>query len=298
VINVTNVTKTKMTCVAARRRLQAFHDRELSVRDEIAVAAHVHVCEACASTLAELRAVGSALSTLTAMGHGRLALSNEEAAAFNATVVSRLKAEDDASLFSRVREMFDDMHLVYAGLGATFATVVCVVIMLGMMRFATNKSIASLVSMEGERPDSLAAIVNVLATPLECESGNGLTDTSGCRARWEARFQRANQLAEQESVFALDAVVTHQSGRLANLEAMRAGHRALAGQAKAIEVLLDAVSRAHFEGAPTVHVPVSASMLWLVEHATVRANKQQAPLEQLPPKKRAETSAHAVLAAA
>jgi hypothetical protein len=289
---------TAITCVAARRRLQAFHDRELSVRDEIAVGAHIHVCEACASTLAELRTVQSALSTLTTMGPGRLALSKEEASAFNATVVNRLKAEDDASLFARVREMFDDMHLVYAGLGATVATVACVVIMLGMMRFASSKSIASLVSMEGERPDSLAAIVNVMATPLECESGNDLTDASGCRARWEARFQRANELAEQESVFALDAVVTHQGGRLANLEAMRAGHRALAGQAKAIETLLDSVSRARFEGAPSVHVPVSASMLWLVEHATVRANKQQAPLEQLPSKKRAETSARAVLAAA
>jgi len=289
---------TAITCAAARRRLQAFHDRELSVRDEIAVGAHVRVCEPCASTLAEFRAVQSALSTLTTTGPGRLALSNEEAAAFNATVVSRLKAEDEASFLGRMRELFDDLHLVYAGLGAAAATVVCVMVMLGMMRFATSKSIASLVSMEGERPDSLAAIVNVMATPLECESGNDLTDTSGCRARWEARFQRSNELAEQESVFALDAVVTHQSGRLANLAAMRAGRRASAGQAKAIEMLLDEVSRARFEATPVPHVPVSASMLWLVEHATVRASKQPPPLEPLPPKKRAESQSRAILVAA
>ena len=33
--------------------------------------------------------------------------------------------------------MFEDMHFVYAGLGAAGATVSCIVIMLSMMRFAT-----------------------------------------------------------------------------------------------------------------------------------------------------------------
>ena len=93
--------------------------------------------------------------------------------------------------------MFEDMRLGYAGLGAAAATAVCVVIMLSMMRFATD-----------ERPDSLAAIMNVLATPLECESGNDLTDASGCRARWAERFQRANEWAEQDAVFTIEAVVT------------------------------------------------------------------------------------------
>jgi hypothetical protein len=54
------------------------------------------------------------------------------------------------------------------------------------MRFATS-----------ERPDSLAAMLNVLAMPLECDAGNDFTDVSGCRARWEGRFQRANEEANQ-----------------------------------------------------------------------------------------------------
>ena len=33
-------------------------------------------------------------------------------------IVNRHFAENNASLFTRVREMFDDMHLVYAGVGA------------------------------------------------------------------------------------------------------------------------------------------------------------------------------------
>jgi len=266
-----------LTCAATRRRLQAFHDRELPVTDQIAVGSHLEWCDHCAELLAELRDMRSVLQ---AFAPGRAALSQEEAGAFQVAVVNRARAEQEASFLVRVRGMFDDMHLVYAGLGATAATIVCVVIMLGMMRFATN-----------ERPDSLAAIVTVLATPLECESGNDLSDASGCRARWEARFQRANESAEQDVVFALDAVVT-QKGRLADLEMLRARrHRAtIADQVEMIEGLLDAVSRSRFDG-QTPRRPVTASVLWLFERATVRASKPPAADLPLPPnKKRAETT--------
>ena len=71
---------------------------------------------------------------------GRLTLSHEDAAVFTGTVVNRLKAEDAASLLARVRVMFADMRLGYAGLGATAATMVCVVIMLSMMRFRAERA--------------------------------------------------------------------------------------------------------------------------------------------------------------
>ncbi|MBI3490463.1 MAG: zf-HC2 domain-containing protein [Acidobacteria bacterium] len=265
-----------LTCAAARRRLQAFHDHELPVHDQIAVGAHLDACAACAAWIEDLRAMRTALH---AMAFQRLALSNEEAAAFTATVVSRRQAEDDASMLSRVRLMFDDMHLVYAGVGAAAAAVVCVVIMLSMMRFATR-----------ERPDSLAAIVTVLATPIECESSNDLDDNAGCRARWAERFQRANETAEQDAVFTLDAVVTRQ-GRLANFAVLRAsglrGRRSAIGQVELIDGLCDAVSRSRLDaGASTGST--RGNTLRLVEHATVRANKQPVALDvPLPPKKRA-----------
>jgi len=168
------------------------------------------------------------------------------------------------------------MHFVYAGLGAAAAALVCVVIMFSMMRSATNG-----------RPDSLGAIMHVLATPLECESGNDLADVSGCRARWTARFQRANETAEQDAIFALEAVITHQ-GRLADLEALHVRNRhAAASQAKLIEGLLDAVSRARFDSSQTLLMPDLSGVVWLVEHATVRANPKPALDLPLPPKKRA-----------
>jgi hypothetical protein len=202
---------------------------------------------------------------------------HEEAAAFNANVVNRLKAEDDAAFVTTVRGLFDDMHFVYAGLGAAAAALVCMVIVLGMMRFAAD-----------ERPDSLAAIVSVLATPLECDSVTDLGETLACRERWAERFQRANASAGQDAVFTLEAELTRH-GRLPNLPLLRSGRQTASSQVQLIEGLLDVVSRSRLDAAQPV-LPGTAQVLLLVERATVRANK---PLDvPLPPKKRADTTTH------
>ena len=263
-----------LTCAATRRRLQAFHDRELTIADQIAVGSHLEWCDGCAAALADLRAIGAALQTLAP---GRVAETVDESDAFQRAVLNRVRAEREASFPVRVRRMFDDMHLVYAALGAAAATAVCVVIMLGMMRFASS-----------ERPDSLAAIMSVLSTPVECESGNDFIDEFGCRARFAGRFQRANEAAEQDVVFALDALVISPKGRLPNIELMRTRRhrRAIASEVETIERLLDSVWSSRVEG-PNFWAPSSGNMLRLIERATVRASK---PLDlQLPPaKKRAQ----------
>lgn len=262
-----------LTCIATRRRLQAFHDRELTVADQIDVAAHLEWCDHCAAVLAELRSIGAALQ---ALAPGRAA-AVDESGSFERAVLNRVKAEREASFVARVRGMFDDMHLVYSGLGAAVATMVCVVIMLSMMRFAS-----------AERPDSLAAIMSVLSTSLGCDSVTDLIDGGGC-SRWQEQFQRANESAEQDAVFALDAVVT-EKGRLADLERLRRSphRRADVNQVELIEGLLDSVSRARIDG-QTPQLAVTGNMLRVIERATVRANANK-PLDlQLPPgKKRAQ----------
>ena len=264
-----------LTCAATRRRLQAFHDHELAVADQIAVGSHLEWCDECAARLDELQEMRSALHALVPRTS---VLTHEDAAGFTAAVVSRMKAENERSLLVRLRSAFDDLHFVYAGVGATVATVACLMIMLGMMRFATNE----------QRPDSLAAIVSMLATPLECAVGNDPLDASICRERWIERFQRANELAEQDAVFTLEAVLTTDQ-HLPNLTgAHRRGRRTAPGQVKLIEGLLDAVTRSRLESGQTQPLPSSVNnMLWLVERQTVRASKP-APLDvPLPPKKRA-----------
>lgn len=260
-----------LSCAATRRRLQAFHDRELGITEQIAVSAHVEWCQRCARALAEIREVRAALRMVLP---GRLTLSQEDAAVFVGTVVNRLNAEDEASLLSRVRVMFEDMRLGYAGLGATAATIVCVVIMLAMMHFAP-----------AERPDSLRAMMSVISTPLDCEAYD-LLDASGCRARWAERFQRANEWAEQDAVFALEIVLTPQ-GQLTNLALLRkARSHASADQAQIIDGLLDLVQQARLDQPLELRLPTA---IYLQEQTTVRASKQPAPLDVPLPKKRASS---------
>ena len=264
-----------LSCASTRRRLQPFHDGELPIGGQIAVSAHVEWCPRCARALADIRELGVALQTLRP---SRLTLSQEDAAVFTGTVVNRFKAEDAASLFSCVRVMFSDMRLGYAGLGAMAATIVCVVVALGILAFAP-----------AERPDSLRAMISLITTPRECEA-NDFSDASGCRARWAERFQRANEWAEQDAVFALEIVVTPE-GQLANFARLRkARSHASADQAQIIDGLLDLVQQARLE--QPIEMPTA---IYLQAQTTVRANKQPAPLDvPLPhPKKRASLDARA-----
>ena len=70
---------TALTCAAVGRSLQAFHDGELAVGDQIAVGAHLETCRECTDALIDLRAVGSLL--------------REVAAGFQAGVVIRIRAD-------------------------------------------------------------------------------------------------------------------------------------------------------------------------------------------------------------
>ena len=70
-----------LTCAATRRRLQAFHDGELPVSDQIAVSAHLEWCRECARACGPSGLVGEALR---GVAPGRPALSRDEAAGFHA----------------------------------------------------------------------------------------------------------------------------------------------------------------------------------------------------------------------
>jgi anti-sigma factor RsiW len=139
---------TPLSCAIVLEQLEAFYDGELPVDRQIAVSTHLDHCESCGAALADVESLGL---ILRAAAPGRVPLPCDEAAGQVSAIVNRAKVEDDASFAMRVRELFDDRHVLYAGLGAAAATVACLVIMLGMMRFATK-----------ERSDSLAGMLNVL----------------------------------------------------------------------------------------------------------------------------------------
>lgn len=237
-----------LTCAAVRGRLQSLHDGELPVGDQVDVSAHLDGCEHCTSALEEMQALRVAVRAALPR---RSPLSDEEHAGLRAVVVSRIRAENTEAWSARLCAMFDDMHMVYAGLGAASATVVCVMIMLGMTRFATRE----------RSPGSNQNPVVVDARMLMPRPLSQVLMTAGVKDA-------------DDAVFTLSAVVTRE-GRVVNLELYSETGETLgadSSEARAFQTLMGSVSRARFEPAKVAGLPVAVSMVWMVAQTTVRAS--------------------------
>jgi Putative zinc-finger len=258
-----------LTCAATRRRLHAYHDEELSIPDQIAVSAHLEWCDPCAASFAELRAIHVALR---AAAPGR-SVDAEEMPDLYSSVVSRLRAENTQSIGAQLREMFEDMHFVYAGVGAAAATAVCVIIMLSMMRFANN-----------ERPGSNHNPVVVdagMLMPRPLESTFFAPDLMPF-------FSPEITAPTDDAVYTLSGVVTLE-GRFINPELHQAGESPMvagSSEARAVEHLMDSLSNTRFEPARIAGLPVAVNIVWMVAHTTVRASKGAIDLATTPVKKR------------
>ena len=258
-----------LTCAAALRSLQAFHDGELPVSAQIAVSAHVDRCGRCAAALSDLHGLGS---LLRAAAPGRAPLPCDEANAFTSTIVNRVKVEYDVSFGAWLHDVLEDVRMVYAGVGASLATTLCLILMLGMMRFATI-----------ERADSLAGILNFLATQGSNENPFTVDARVMMPRALDAPFSSGELLlvaedaasgtrSANDAVVTLSAVVTRE-GTVSNLEILD-GNEATRGPQDVtdarVEELRDAVSHARFEPATRKGLPVAVNMVWLVAHTTVR----------------------------
>jgi len=249
---------TPLACPTVLRRLQAYHDGELQVTDQIAVTMHVDACVTCRDVLAELEGLGE---LLRAAAPGRVPLPCDDAATFASTVVNRASVEDAASLLSSIRELFDDRRVVYSALGATTATVACLVIMLSMMRFGA-----------GDRTDSLAGMMNVLKMPAAVAEPIVIRPVvADARMMMPRALDSFSDSELGDSVLALSGVVTSE-GRVSNIEVNDGyGGVAMASMdARRLENLVDAVSRTRFEPVMREGEPVAVNMVWFVAHTTVR----------------------------
>jgi hypothetical protein len=175
-------------------------------------------------------------------------------------VLSQMRAEQSDSWSVRLRDMFDDMHFVYAGLGAGTATVACVMIMLSMMRFATSSD-----RSPGSNKNPVVVDARMLMPrPLDYV----LMTADG---------------ASDDGVYTLSGVVTRE-GRVVNLELHSQSGETLSAdsiEARALEPLMGSVSKARFEPAKIAGgLPVAVNMVWMVAHTTVRAAKL--PMIDLP----------------
>jgi hypothetical protein len=248
---------TLLTCSAVRRRLPAFYDRELPVRELIAVEAHLHGCPPCAKDLGEFQILGDALRVGTAPAPA------DDWAGLQPGVISRMRAEAHDSWGAWASRTFDDWHLVWIGLASTAASLLCGGLVLSMFYFASPSY----------RPDSLAGIFNVLSAP----SGSDLNP-----ARLDNRY-RVPTVPQDSIVFAalehstlygtddvvvpLSAIV-RRDGWVSGLETIDS-----AEDRQDVERLVAALARGRLEPAQFAGSPVAVNLVWLIAHTTVKGQK-------------------------
>jgi Putative zinc-finger len=242
---------TLLTCAAVRRRLQAFYDRELPVRDMISIEGHLHDCPPCTRDLRELQAVGSALRLAA------VPAPSDDWTGLRSAVISRMRAEAHESWAAQTRRALDDLHLVWIALASTAATLVCAGTVLSMLHFASP-----------ERQDSLAAVIAVMAAP----SGSDLNP-----ARLDSRIRvpsvpengivyatLESSAMKEDMVLPLSAIVTRE-GRVSGLELLNKEHNL-----REYAELVEALSRGRLEPAQFGGSPVAVNLVWLVAHTTVK----------------------------
>lgn len=270
-------------CEDARARLQAFVDDELPMDEQVSLETHLRWCRTCAAHVEDLRAIGDSIR-LRATSR-RSSTHDPELAALQAGVLSRMCVEREHSLAAQVRSLFDDRHLLWAGLGAFSAVIVCLFGMMGVLHAAAD-----------ERPDSLAGVIEALATPGSNRNPvrldayvsvpRAIDDSPGLE---QIRHELYQLRAEEDASIALAAVVTTE-GRVANYELLFAERdavrrRSAAARAGDVASLLDAVGHARFAPAQRVGgAPVAVNMVWLLSRTTVKGNPRAVDLDIVEPR--------------
>ena len=243
---------TLLTCTAVRRRLPAFYDRELPVSELIEIESHVSDCPPCASELHDLRAVGAGLRLAAAPGPA------DDWTGLQSGVIGRMRAEAHESWTARTRRMFDDMHLVWIGLAATVATLVCGAVALGVVHFASP-----------ERDDSLASMLEVISAPTGSDlnpiKNDKFLQVPTVPERSAIEFMLAQPMTRDEVVLALNAVVT-QDGRVSGVSVL-----STESHPREVSPILRALSSARFEPGRMGASPVAVNLVWLLAHTTVKA---------------------------
>jgi hypothetical protein len=241
-----------MSCSTVRRRLQAFYDRELPAREQIAVETHISECFPCGRELRDLELVGDALRFAAAPAPA------EDWTGVQPGVISRMRAEQHESWTACAGRLFDDLHLVWIGMASTTATFLCAVTVLSMLSFAPQE----------RRQDSLAAVIAVMAAPVGSDVNPFRFDTRiqmpsvpETGAIYDAlESQRSD--ADCEVAFAASF---NREGRVAGLRVL-----GTAGDQRETQGLMEELSQGRLEPAQFDGAPVAADLVWLVAHTTVK----------------------------
>jgi hypothetical protein len=246
-----------VSCEDVQNRLEEFHDDELTMGERVAIQGHLRDCVTCALVAAELEEVRESLRDMALALPAR---TSPEADRLARRVVERVRVEAQFSWTAEWRALFQDMHLVWAALGATAATLVCLAGSVSVLHAASQ-----------ERPDSLAGLITFLANPGSNENPVRL-DSRMLAPRSRTDAETFAPLPSDDAVFAVSAVVTRE-GRVQNLELLRTD-RALGVKVRpdVLLAMLYAASRMEFEPAQAGGAPVAVSMVWVLASTTVKGS--------------------------
>ena len=234
-------------CPDVRERLEAFHDGELTIDERIEIQQHINECSGCSSAANELAELSSTLRGLAAVAGEDQPV---EALGIPAHVIEHLKVEESFSLRAQITEWFQDMHLVWAGLGASAATAICIVGSASVLHAANQ-----------ERPNSMARVISVLASPGSNDNPLRLNYEMGPpRAASDAAIEMSGEDAE----YALSAVVSRE-GRVQGVEMINEP-----SDRTGVNAMLNEAYRMKFAPATARGDAVAVSMVWLVANTTVK----------------------------
>jgi hypothetical protein len=286
-------------CEYAREHLDAFVDGELSVDEQVAVESHLRWCRTCAARVEDLQLIGDSIR----QGSPAPRPDDEESrfvSHLHASVLVRVRAEEELSFATRFREMFTDMRLLWPALGATSAVTIGLALALSVLHSTTL-----------ERPESLATMLETLSDPGG-ERNPLMPGNSAFVDRLFLRYVDSDRaggismpralddggvfesIPEQDATFAVAAVVS-RDGRIANYELLkseRSGRQARSLHANDVEMLDAAVRQSRFAPAQTpVGRAVAVNMVWLIVMTTVQTPDPQAlhvaptvvPAARIPP---------------
>jgi hypothetical protein len=236
------------SCTHVRERLEAFHDGELSIRERMVLQSHLGECGSCSVAANEIASLGATLRDLA------MRVSEDEPVErlrISAHVLEQLHVEEQFSIRSQVVEWFSDMHLVWAGLGASVAMMICVVGSASVLHAASQ-----------ERPNSMARVISVLASPGSNDNPLRLNyEMDAPRALTDATME----MSEEDVEYALRAVVSRE-GRVQGVEVI---NQPPTNNAE-VNAMLNEAYRMKFAPATARGDAVAVSMVWLVANTTVK----------------------------
>ncbi|HVG86624.1 MAG TPA: zf-HC2 domain-containing protein [Vicinamibacterales bacterium] len=246
-------------CEDVQDRLEEFHDDELTIEERVAIQSHLRDCVTCSLMAADFDDLRRSLREAASQQPDRDA---PEAERVPRRVAERLRVEAQFSLGAELKALFQDMHLVWAALGATAATLFCLVGSISVLHAASQ-----------ERPDSLAGMITFLANPGSNENPVRLDARMlAPRSRVDENLMPLSPITADDDVLALSAVVTRE-GRIQNLELLQ-GDRPMRLKVRpdVLLAMLQAASQVEFEPAKATATgaPVAVSMVWVLANTTVK----------------------------